>query len=293
MDYQITKAELNKLCRRFRVISSQLIRTAHEDGISNLRKFIKFIESNPLIYDFIIKNQTSEYDISSLFNGSGCGRYEIPDTTEEEISFTYQLLKYGLEQFPGYYYFPLQVGGYGGSKIQTQVDEFNRTVVSSFYSQIEGYLNDLLFDLGNDEQSTIHIKIENLYGEILSQDRSITQNNDFRKATLGGGVAGRDLNSAVKNKVNTVSQYIGTNKDEILKLIRILHQELPNLDPDNQDVAIESLAALEEEVATPTKLSRFKTLLFALWSAGKDAVTFTNTLIALADRLNIQLPGEN
>lgn len=293
MDYQITKAELNKLCRRFRVISGQLIRTAHEDGISNLRRFIKFIESNPLIYDFILKNQIREYDISSLFNCFGRGRYEIPDTMEEELSFTYQLLKYGLEQFSEYYYFTVQVGGYGGSKIQTQVDEFNRTVVSSFYSQIEGYLNDLLFDLGNDEQSTIHIKIENLYGEILSQDRSITQNNDFRNATLGGGVAGRDINSAVINKVNTFSQYINTNKDEILRLLRILHQELPNLDPDNQDVVIESLAALEEEVVTPTKLSRFKTLLFALWSAGKDSVTFTNTLTALADRLNIQLPGEN
>jgi len=293
MDYQITKAELNKLCRRFRVISGQLIKTAHEDGISNLRRFIKFIESNPLIYNFILKNQLREYDISSLFNGFRHCRYEIPDTIEEEISFTYQLLKYGLEHFPDYYYFTLQVGGYKSSNIQTQVDEFNRTVVSSFYSQIECYLNDLLLDLGDDDQNTIHIQIENLYGGILSQDRSIIQNNDFRDATLAGGVAGRDINSAVMNKVNTVSQYIGTNKDKILRLIKTLHQELPNLDPECQDVAIESLAALEEEVATPTKLSRFKTLLFALWSAGKDFVTFANTLTALADILGIQLPGGN
>lgn len=124
----------------------------------------------------------------------------------------------------------------------------------------------------------------------MSQEHSITQNNDFRNATLGGGVAGRDINGAV---INTVSQDMGTSKDEILRLIGALRQELPNLDPDNQDVATESLAALEEEIATPTKLSRFKILLFALWSVGKDVITFANTLTALADRLGIQLPGGN
>lgn len=290
MDYQVTRAEVKKLSREFRVIASQLLRTAYEDGINNLKRFIKFIESKPLIYNFILKNQVIKYKIPSLINSlsSTQDRYKIPDTKEEEISHTYQLLKYGLEIFSDYFHFPLVVGGYSGSKIQTQVDEFNKTVVSSFVYRIEGYLNDLLIDLGDDDQSIIHIQIGNLYGGIMSQERSITQINDFRKATLGGGVAGRDINGAV---INTVSQYMGTSKDEILRLIGALRQELPNLEPDSQDVATESLDALEEEVATPTKLSRFKTLLFALWSAGKDVVTFANTLTALADRLNIQLPG--
>jgi len=52
------------------------------------------------------------------------------------------------------------------------------------------------------------------------------------------------------------------------------NQELPNLDPDNQDVAIESLAVLEEEAATPTKL-RFKTYSFLSWQRCHH---LTNTL---------------
>ena len=57
MDCQVTRAEIKKLSRAFRVTASQLLRTESQDGINNLRRFIKFIESNPLLYDFIIKNQ--------------------------------------------------------------------------------------------------------------------------------------------------------------------------------------------------------------------------------------------
>lgn len=292
MDYQVTRAEIKKLSRAFRVMASQLLRTESQDGINNLRRFIKFIESNPLLYDFIIKNQVKEYDIPSLINGlsSTCNRYIIPDSKEDEISHTYQLLKFGLENFSDYFHFPVSIGGYNGSKLQTKVDDFNKTVVLSFVNQIEGYLNDLLIDLGDDDQSTVHIQIGNLYGGIMSQDNSTTQNNDFHKATFSGGIAGRDINGAV---INTINQYTDASKDEILKLIEVLRQEVPNLTLDYQEVAIESIAALEEEVAAPTKPLRFKTLLFALWSAGKDVITFANTLTALADRLGIHLPGGN
>lgn len=100
MEYQVTRVEVKKLSREFRVIAGQLLRTAHEDGINNLRRFIKFIENSALIYDFILKNQTREYEIPSLIESLAYGRYEIPDTKQEEISHTYQLLKYGLGHFP-------------------------------------------------------------------------------------------------------------------------------------------------------------------------------------------------
>ena len=96
-----------------------------------------------LIYNFILKKQIIEYGIPSLINSLAYIRYKIPDTKEEEISHTYQLFKYGLNHLPEYSAFPFSAGGYRGSKSQTQVDEFNRTVVLSFVNQIEGYLKNL------------------------------------------------------------------------------------------------------------------------------------------------------
>lgn len=121
MDYQVSRAEVKKLSREFRVIAGQLLKTAYEDGINNLRKFIKFIENSPLIYNFILNNQITKYDVPSLINSLAYSRYKIPDTKEEEISHTYQLLKYGLDHFLEYSAFPFSAGGYRGSKIQTQV----------------------------------------------------------------------------------------------------------------------------------------------------------------------------
>lgn len=68
MDYHVSRAEIKKLSREFRVIAGQLLKTAHEDGINNLKRFIKFIETNPLLYDFIIKNQNRKYEIPSLIS---------------------------------------------------------------------------------------------------------------------------------------------------------------------------------------------------------------------------------
>jgi hypothetical protein len=144
-ELQVTRGEIKKISREFRIMASQLLGTQHEDGMNNLKRFLGFIERNPLIYDFILKNQVKQYDIPALINELGewsGGRYKIPDTKEEEISHTYQLLKFGLESFERYWDFPAIVGGYtsSGGKIQTSVEEFNKTVVASFVHQIEGYL---------------------------------------------------------------------------------------------------------------------------------------------------------
>lgn len=83
MEYQVTRAGVKKLSREFRVIAGQLLRTAYEDGINNLRRFIKFIESSHLIYNFILKNQIKGYEISSFSESLNYGRYKIPDTKQE------------------------------------------------------------------------------------------------------------------------------------------------------------------------------------------------------------------
>lgn len=288
VDYQVTRSEVKKLSLEFRRIASQLLTTAHEDGINNLRRFIKFIESNPLIYDFLLKNQVKEFTFSaSRVWGS---RYELPDTKEEEISYVYQLLKYGLENFSDYASFPFSAGGYSGSKIQTQVDEFNKTIVRSFVNQIEGYLNSLLIDLGDEERNTIHVQIESLNGSFIAPNHSINQNNNFSGASIGGGVAGRDVNGDV-NIINNYPE--NPNKDEVLKLLEILREELLKTGTDNQDITTESLDIIKEEITTPTKPSRVKMALFALWSVGKDFITVVNALTAISERFEIQLPGSH
>jgi hypothetical protein len=292
-EIQVTRGEIKKISREFRVIAGQLLGTQHEDGMNNLKRFLGFIERNPLIYDFILKNQVKQYDIPAMIRKLGewsGGRYEIPDTKEEEISHTYQLLKWGLENFERYWDFPATVGGYtsSGGKIQTSVAEFNKAVVASFVHQIEGYLANLLIDLGDDDQNKIHIQIGTLHGGIMSQGDSVVQNNNIQDSTFQGGVAGRDITGDV---INIGTQPTNEDIEEILEIIKLLREEIPNLDQNNQGVALSSLESIEEEVKKPTKTEQLKILLFALWSIGKDVVNFANALTAIATRYEIKLPG--
>jgi hypothetical protein len=148
-----------------------------------------------------------------------------------------------------------------------------------------------LIDLGDDDQNKIHIQIgtlHTLHGGIMSQGDSTVQNNSIQDATFQGGLAGRDYTGDI---TNIGTQPSTKNIEEILEIIQLLRKEIPNLDQNNQSVALSSLKSIEEEVKKPTKTEQLKILLFALWSVGKDVVSFANALTALATRFEIKLPG--
>lgn len=264
MEYKITRGEIKKLSREFRVSASELFRGSPH-GMSSLRRFIKFIEDDPIIYDFLSKNQVKQYDISLVIQSSQYGNigYELPDSREEEISFTYQLLKYGLENFRDYYRFPMSVGGYPGSKITTQVEGFNKAIVLSFTNRIEGYLNAMLIDLGDEDQKVMDIKIEKFYAATATENHS-TQNNDLRNANVGS-VAGRDhIGDITYNYAE--QKNLAEAAAEIQQLLKQLEQTYPTATfVEKAAVAAKAIETIESD---PTLKGR---VVGALRSAGMEA----------------------
>lgn len=51
------------LSTEFRRIASRLLKTDRDDGINNLKRFIYFIENNPIIKSFIDEHNTFTFDI--------------------------------------------------------------------------------------------------------------------------------------------------------------------------------------------------------------------------------------
>lgn len=52
---EITRQELKKLSLDLRNKASRLLKTDFKEGISNLKRFVNFIEKSPIINDFIKK----------------------------------------------------------------------------------------------------------------------------------------------------------------------------------------------------------------------------------------------
>jgi hypothetical protein len=119
-------------------------------------------------------------------------------------------------------------------------------------------------------------------GLIMSNNRS-TNINAGRDAI---GNVGGDNSGSIKN---LLSQQTNADIDEILQLIKSLHQQIEAISPENQDVAVDSLETLEAEVITPTKPAKLKSALLALWSVGKDVVSFANVVLAIAEKFGIHL----
>ena len=141
----MNKRELTKLAREFRMYGSRLLSTKYGNGMSDLNRFLNFIESNKIIYNFILKNNNHRYDMESICTSRGWhDKYDLPVEKDKEIAFIYQLLKYGQETYNGYSAF---TNGYGsGKKLQNHMDAFNNEVVKHLVDYVREYLEDLIID---------------------------------------------------------------------------------------------------------------------------------------------------
>ena len=53
---QITKNEIKKISLEFRTMASRLTTTSHDEGISNLKRFIRYIDVNKIISGFVAQH---------------------------------------------------------------------------------------------------------------------------------------------------------------------------------------------------------------------------------------------
>lgn len=289
---EISKKELQKLSYNFRIVTSRLLNTSVEQSASNLRRFLDFVRNHSIIYDFISKHQTTQYDISLAVNeanqGWGLGEYQVPDQGQaEEISFTYQLLSHILEecftesnQGDGYVYFAM---GYAGKKFQQKIDRFAKEVISPFVQYVESYLRGLIIDAGEDDNNRVSITF--FEGNIMNHS------SDIRATNIGFVQSG-------DGTISHFSQTIGQNMTEITSLINSLREVAQRFPEALREDALVHLEDLEEDLSKPEKRKpqKIKTPFMALLViAGTvagivaSATDFSNNVLELANKFEISL----
>jgi hypothetical protein len=174
------KFDIRELLAEFTSIANDLVEMSSVDDMSYLKRFMRFIESQPYIFKFIQENQVKQFDIMDVIQRRAriAEKYEIPDNKAEEIAFTYQLLKYGLENFNAYYQFTIQLPAYGNRN--EGVPKFNQTIVRSFCNRISSYLQSILNKLGDSTMSSVTQNFHGSVGAVQTGDRNVanvTQNN--------------------------------------------------------------------------------------------------------------------
>ncbi len=265
-ELQIDRKQLKQLSLEVRDIASRLINSDWEDADANLVRFLNFIDSDPIISDFIARHNHQEFDISSIRAERGYHEpYPVPTDTSGEIAFTYQLLKSAIRGYMPY----LDLSrGYGtGTKHRDHVAAFNQRVVRPFVSHITRYLRSLMDEAGPQDSDTTSVHIQSVQQFNLAQGNSRIYAVNLADA--------QDLANAAQRFLGLLAQ-----------------EDLP--EDKRQELTEIAAFALEESNSTRPKRSLLKTLGGNLTSLMGNVKLTNETLQAgqeLADRLSQVLPG--
>lgn len=95
---EITKVELKILIKEFLSASNRVLRASYEIYPSELAKFVRFLESRKLIYDYIVSCGEPEYDIKkeyeSVSKSYGRRIFELGTIDDKEVANIYAVVKY-------------------------------------------------------------------------------------------------------------------------------------------------------------------------------------------------------
>lgn len=224
---EVSKMELKILIKEFLTSSNRVLKADYLTYDSELKKFVFFIESKPLIADYIMSCGKPEYDVKTevekVANSYGNSIFSLGETAEKEVANIYAVIKYLAENnYSGrsYVYY-----GYSSSKkFQDKVNAFGEKFIRILVTHIEGYLSTLTIKMGYDESTTIQLNFDN--GNF--------QNSQINLATTGGIVNATQNNNPL------------LELDELIEKVRNTAKEIPKEDLEVVNDCIEVIETLKD-----------------------------------------------
>lgn len=228
--------EIQKLSSNFRKIASRLLTSDYLDALDNLKRFIKFIDENDVISDFIKRNSSVIFDIEQIFNNRKYNeRYPVQISMSDEVSFTYQLLTYAASH--SHDYRNLSSGYSYSSKFQDQCDCFNKIVVHPFVQHISTFLDEILVDLRETQQKVNP-------GIMINENKGlISVNNDGTTNISNTTINNTDLDKVISLIDSVLSKVqndntLNVNNEEMVELLNETKSELTSEKPKEKFIVM-------------------------------------------------------
>lgn len=221
-----------------------------------LGKFLNYIDSTPIIIDFIKGCGECDWNLADEVNdvqaSYGGMIFGTGDTEEEEIRNVYAVLHY-LSDNNNSVYRGVAMGYSHSKNYQDKIKGFNDRFVMVLIRHIERYLTKVGIDMGIDEKITYNVTVEN----------------------------GQAIIATDGSTVNATNQ-VDTDGSELAKLIAAVQAATDSLAPEDKEAVQESLEVIEAEAsAEKPKKSMLRTALSTL-SAIKGIAEFGAAVAALA-----------
>lgn len=139
------KKELRKISIQYRTLSSQMLKIDNDSEIGHIKAFVDFINSTPIIADYINKCHAKDYDIAAdMQSKRNWQPITIPSNTSELVDYVYQILSAianneNLLRAWSFYYT-------ASNKFADKYQMFLRKTIEPFVHALRSYLEQQLVD---------------------------------------------------------------------------------------------------------------------------------------------------
>lgn len=220
---EITKIELKILTKEFLVASNRVLRAGFEFYSEELAKFTKFLESKPLILNYIRSCGEPEFDVekeaAEINQSYGRLIFDLGSTNEKEVANIYAVIKcLGDIKYNGRGY--LFYGYSNSKKYQDKVNGFGENYIRILITHIETYLSTQAIKMGVDSKMTINLEIK---------DSNFT-NTQLSVAGEGASIVATQTNGEF---------------DKFDQLVKDLLLTIKSLKPDDQNTVNECIETFE------------------------------------------------
>lgn len=253
---KLNRKELRKIQYDFNSYSNRLLQADYDDYDDVLRKFVNYIDSTPIISDYIHDCGNCDLDLENEVNEiqGSYGRliFSLGETDSEEIRNVYAVLRYLVENSNSVYS-GVVMGYSSSSEWQDKIKGFNDRFVMVLIRHVERYLTKIGIDMGIDEKNIYNVTVQNGQAIIANDNSSVTTTTN-----------------------------IGATASDIEQLIAAVRTKLGTLtSEEDKETVSESLEVIEAEVAAEKpKKSMIKTALSSL-QAVKGTVEFAAAVASL------------
>lgn len=253
---RLNRNELRKIQYDFNSLCNRLLQADYNDYTGVLGKFLTYIESTSIIYDYINDCGKCEWDmekeVHEVQTSYGDMIFSTGDTDEEEIRNVYATLRYLVDTNNPICY-EVAMGYSYSNKYQDKIKGFNERFVMVLIRHVERYLTKVGIDMGLDDKIIYNVTVENGQAIIATDNATVHATNQ-----------------------------VGVDVSELKKLIAKVQGAANSLTPEEQETVSECLEVIENEaIAEKPKKGMLKTALNTL-KAIKGVVEFGSAVAGIA-----------
>ena len=217
----IDKKQLKIISMEFRTIANRLITCNHQTGMPLLKKFMTYIDENEIISEYI-KQYVNPNDFEPVERGTRFS--SMGDTKQEEISYTYQYLKYAMENYHSFYHD--MAFGYA-REANDAVKEFCNRIVLPFVNYIEGYLTEIGIQMGYDEDKKFMINVNGGVAQV-----NVVNDNAIVHATQNNGIDISQLEIIISDIIKHIpTDLTPEEREQISDSVEVIRTEVQSANP--------------------------------------------------------------